>query len=406
MGVALSHQDEGELPPKKQEDVVKSVTSKRNESSPSFSFDEQPDLERHPGPSPSLILQSLTMSNSNDAINLERLETIGDSFLKYAITAFLFCAHDHRVHEGRLSHLRSKQVSNVHLYQLGRAKRLGEMMVASKFEPHDNWLPPCFRVPAELEQALIESGVPATHWNMAEMTLLGDGGVDKEAICKMVKEKSAAAAAAAMKSNESGLSETSMTKKSADVVDMPTFVPYNLLTQHSIPDKSIADCVEALIGAYLIACGPRGALLFMSWLGLQVLPEEESDDGSKKPGYLKQPSSPLLADSAVIANPEPILCRHLRGYDSFEDALGYRYKWKEVQSDFYFTFDYIVQISRPKLPPASIHSRLLPPEPVDGLLPEAGVPWRRSPRLPGYQVPLRGPQEALARGTDRPAIRL
>ena len=38
---------------------------------------------------------------------------------------------------------------------------------------------------------------------------------------------------------------------------LPAFVPYNLLTQHSIPDKSIADCVEALIGAYLIACGPR-----------------------------------------------------------------------------------------------------------------------------------------------------
>ena len=52
----------------------------------SFSFDKQPRLEDHTGPSPSLILQALTMSNSNDAINLERLETIGDSFLKYAIT--------------------------------------------------------------------------------------------------------------------------------------------------------------------------------------------------------------------------------------------------------------------------------------------------------------------------------
>ena len=74
-----------------------------------FSFDFQPDLEDHPGPSPALVLQSLTMSNSNDAINLERLETIGDSFLKYAITAYLYCAHPD-LHEGRLSHMRSKQV--------------------------------------------------------------------------------------------------------------------------------------------------------------------------------------------------------------------------------------------------------------------------------------------------------
>ena len=28
--------------------------------------------------------------------------------------------------------------------------------------------------------------------------------------------------------------------------NLPSFVPYNLLTQHSIPDKSIADCVEGM----------------------------------------------------------------------------------------------------------------------------------------------------------------
>jgi endoribonuclease Dicer len=60
-----------------------------------------------------------------------------------------------------------------------------------------------------------------------------------------------------------------------NIENMPCFIPYNLITQHSIPDKSVADCVEALIGAYLIACGPRGALLFMAWLGICVLPKEE-----------------------------------------------------------------------------------------------------------------------------------
>ena len=49
-----------------------------------------------------------------------------------------------------------------------------------------------------------------------------------------------------------------------------TLIPYNLQTQHSLPDKSIADCVEALIGCYLTTCGQRAALLFMTWLGLKV----------------------------------------------------------------------------------------------------------------------------------------
>ena len=150
-----------------------------------FSFDLQPALLDHTGPSPNLILQSLTMSNSNDAINLERLiffkmdsnmifqslffttnlyislnkiylfsyksrlETIGDSFLKYATTAYLFIFNS-SVHEGRLSHLRSKYVSNLNLYKLGKRKGLGQFMIATKFEPHDNWLPPCYYVPKEI----------------------------------------------------------------------------------------------------------------------------------------------------------------------------------------------------------------------------------------------------------------
>lgn len=123
-----------------------------------FSFDYQPDLVGHPGPSPSIILQALTMSNANDGINLERLETIGDSFLKYAITTYLYITYEN-VHEGKLSHLRSKQVANLNLYRLGRRKKLGEYMIATKFEPHDNWLPPCYYVPKELEKALIEAKV-------------------------------------------------------------------------------------------------------------------------------------------------------------------------------------------------------------------------------------------------------
>lgn len=128
----------------------------RNQSS--FSFDHQPDLNNHPGPSPSILLQGLTMSNANDGINLERLETIGDSFLKYAITTYLYCTYEN-VNEGKLSYLRSKQVSNLNLYRLGRKKILGESMIATKFEPQDNWLPPCYFVPKELEQALIDAKV-------------------------------------------------------------------------------------------------------------------------------------------------------------------------------------------------------------------------------------------------------
>ncbi|KAF7383500.1 hypothetical protein HZH66_012850 [Vespula vulgaris] len=306
-----------------------------------FSFDFQPELKGHPGPSPSLILQALTMSNANDGINLERLETIGDSFLKYAITTYLYCTYDN-IHEGKLSHLRSKQVSNLNLYRLGRRKMLGESMIATKFEPHDNWLPPCYYVPKELEQALIESGVPSALWNQADIPTLQT--VDLTEITQLVKETEQKLG---IMKNELDKNES---KLSNSIDNLRCFIPYNLITQHSIPDKSIADCVEALIGAYLIACGPRGALLFMAWLGIHVLPTEEvciiqeNEPEDNIPGstpYIKsikednqitwtriqygkleEPQNPLVR---YIPNPESELKMMLDGYDELEKSIGYKF---------------------------------------------------------------------------------
>lgn len=231
------------------------------------------------------------MSNANDGINLERLETIGDSFLKYAITDYLYTNYED-VHEGKLSHLRSKQVSNLNLYRLGKRRMFGESMIATKFDPHDNWLPPCYFVPKEIKEALKDGRVPF-------LDLAGNADTSSltvEEWCQKIREYSQQFA-----------------------IDVPANIPYNLVTQHSIPDKSIADCVEALIGAYLIECGPRGGLLFMAWLGINVLPQ--FDNGAY--GELPIPRSPLVRH---IANPEMQLDILLDGFENFEDRLGYKFR--------------------------------------------------------------------------------
>lgn len=320
-----------------------------------FSFDRQPNLDNHPGPSPSIILQALTMSNANDGINLERLETIGDSFLKYAITTYLYCTYEN-VHEGKLSHLRSKQVSNLNLYRLGRRKMFGESMIATKFEPHDNWLPPCYYVPKELEKALIEAKIPACHWNLVDLPNIKE--LSSEEICKLVKRKAESLGLLDEDDLEAidddgggdGVERRSTVQPIVQNIDMfPCFIPYNLVTQHSIPDKSVADCVEALIGAYLIECGLRGALLFMAWLGIRVLPlvevacdetaekwrPENRITGSTQPyekngakhqiiyGHWAAPKSPLLMHSP---NPYKMLDLLLDGYSVFEDTIGYHFR--------------------------------------------------------------------------------
>ncbi|XP_042895189.1 endoribonuclease Dicer isoform X2 [Parasteatoda tepidariorum] len=276
------------------------------------SFDDNPDLSKHPGPSPSIILQALTMSNANDGINLERLETVGDSFLKYAITVYLFCTYPN-IHEGKLSYLRSKQISNYNLYKLGKRKGLGELMVASKFEPYDNWLPPNYVVPKGLEEALIESGISSGSYNLGNLKDLTQ--MSEEEVRQTVLEKT---------------DKRSLENACDFPLEVPngsSMVPYNLLTQHSIPDKSIADCVEALIGAYLVSCGSRGALLFMSWLGLKVLPviKVMDDNSSNEYGFLTPPPSPILTREPKS---DLKLMKLLNGYSAFEDKIDYSFNDK------------------------------------------------------------------------------
>lgn len=242
----------------------------------------------------------------------------------------------------------------------------GESMIATKFEPHDNWLPPCYYVPKELEKALIEAKIPAYHWNLADLPNIKE--LSSEEICKLVKSKTEAMGLIVDGGGDDAVDEDAFNSAGAQTTtpmccssnggrattpsdNFTCFIPYNLVTQHSIPDKSVADCVEALIGAYLIECGQRGALLFMAWLGIRVLPCSERDvtdgddpstnalrrhigttqpyattDGSRRVtttyGHWAAPKSPLLLHGP---NAHAMLDRLLDGYDEFERAIGYQF---------------------------------------------------------------------------------
>ena len=181
---------------------------------------------------------------------------------------------------------------------------------------------------------------------MAELPNLQD--LNCEQICSLIREKS---------NFKEGDQESPRHKNKARTNDkvaiekLPSFVPYNLLTQHSIPDKSIADCVEALIGAYLIACGPKGALVFMKWLGLDLL---QDDKGKSSFGTETQNTShnsateyqnlsiisekesshnivhifPIQISPLLNDSPEGYVQLEflLNGYSKFEELIGYKFR--------------------------------------------------------------------------------
>ena len=107
------------------------------------------------GPDNGLILQALTPKGANDSINLERLELLGDSFLKLVTSAYLYNTRP-ADHEGKLSEARSRRVSNVNLFVLGKKKCLTGTILSTDFntggekgQERVRWIPPGYAAASE-----------------------------------------------------------------------------------------------------------------------------------------------------------------------------------------------------------------------------------------------------------------
>uniref|UniRef100_A0A8C7LFB6 ribonuclease III n=1 Tax=Oncorhynchus kisutch TaxID=8019 RepID=A0A8C7LFB6_ONCKI len=391
-----------------------------------------------------LFLQALTLSNASDGFNLERLEMLGDSFLKHAITTYLFCTYPD-AHEGRLSYMRSKKVSNCNLYRLGKKKGLPCRMVVSIFDPPVNWLPPGYVVNQdkssedkwdedEAKEELLANGSAGEelcveelgeevleededlmwkepkdevnveddleyyqeHIKFIDNMLIGSGAFGKKISLGTFPPAPATpgpspspSARSSSPAAEPSYGEWKPPKKpgpvptphypsepsgsgSADEFDYSSWdamcyldpskageeddfvvgfwnpseencgaelgkqsISYDLHTEQCIADKSIADCVEALLGCYLTSCGERAAQMFLCSLGLKVLPVErrrlKEKDGvievvnlDLQYGWLKIPPR------CIFDHPDAELTlNHLiSGFENFERKISYTFQNK------------------------------------------------------------------------------
>ena len=176
-------------------------------------------------PDSSLVLQAITTTHSGDAFNLERLEMLGDSFLKLAVSIHLFCAYSDK-DEGKLTRRRTNQISNLALYRAAAKKSLGEYLQSTQLA-RDVWCPTgCQFGDVPPNRTTGSPPMEVDSWDTVEPM---------------------------------EVDETSEMRQKCNT--------------QKIADKSIADSIEGLIGAYLISCGYLGALRFMKFLGLKVLPE-------------------------------------------------------------------------------------------------------------------------------------
>ena len=199
-------------------------------------------------PDNALLLQAVTAASTNDSINLERLESLGDSFLKLFTSVDLYCSRQNS-HEGRLTTARTRRISNFNLYYLAMQKGIAKTIVSMPFDPLNTWVPPCFQLsepPSSLPLVILPNALP-------EMT--------------------------------------------------------RAFLYKKVTDKSVADVVEALIGAYVVAGGIEAGFKFLKWLGLKLgdSKEESGLDASFEATPAKKPRTMSNESAMSVCSEETAL---------------------------------------------------------------------------------------------------
>ncbi|KAL3535967.1 hypothetical protein ACH5RR_004428, partial [Cinchona calisaya] len=166
------------------------------------------------------VLEALTTEKCSEHFSLERLEVLGDAFLKFAVGRHLFLLHN-TLDEGQLTRKRSNIVNNSNLLNLARRKNLQVYIRDQSFEPNQFFVlgRPCPVICNKETEKEIHSlhGSPVN-------------SVNTEVRCSKC--------------------------------------------HHRLYKKTIADVLEALVGAFLVDSGFKGATAFLKWIGIQIDFEE------------------------------------------------------------------------------------------------------------------------------------
>ncbi|KAI3386226.1 hypothetical protein SNEBB_000633 [Seison nebaliae] len=263
------------------------------------------------------LLQALTLRSAGDAFDLERVELLGDSFLKFSSAIYLFLKFP-RENEGVLSLLRSKLISNQTLAYLGKRRHIPNYMQSTEFHPYVNWCPPMF---TEKKRKLIDDDTSTFSSNQMK-TFLSNYSNTKSAVQPTSLKKEDGQKRKVRFEDEMKVNETR---------DM------DMINEHYLSDKSIADCVEAIIGASLIELGMKKTLKVMKWFGLNFdFNEIQIEDDSQKNIYVKLNESPIELYSSTeqfipdILSASRLFEEQLKNIHLFENRLSYRFNNKSL----------------------------------------------------------------------------
>ncbi|KAM1612294.1 hypothetical protein FF2_000964 [Malus domestica] len=232
----------------------------------------------------SKILEALTAASCQETFCYERAELLGDAYLKWVVSRFLFLKYPQK-HEGQLTRMRQQMVSNMVLYQYALKKGLQSYIQSDRFSPSRWAAPGVLPVFDEYTNDGESSLFDEEENPVGQMDRTGDIYEDDE------------------------LEDGELEGDSSS---------YRVLSS-----KTLADVVEALIGVYYVEGGKNAANHLMKWIGIEI---ELDSDGLE---CIPKPSSV----------PESVL--RSVNFDALEGALNFKF------SDRGFLVEAISHASRP-----------------------------------------------------------
>nr|BAX36483.1 Dicer4 [Planococcus kraunhiae] len=302
-----------------------------NISASGVNYEEPPSLMTlrkrvdYAGPRQKEIFEALTPAGCNDIVDLERLETLGDSFLKFAVSFSIFVSFNN-VNEGYLTTLKGRLVGNRNLLYCGNKLNIGPLIKINTFSSNLNWCPPGFVLPDLLMNIRkITSPSVIFHVKIPYMEQFS-GSISENTMSVMktdVKE---------FVDNVANKPETTKQESAA----------LSFFGKQSVSDKTIADVVEALIGVYVKTGGIESAYRLLNYLGILAKPKYEDIMGTQVPSPLFEKSR-LTVDDLV---PNWKKLEKLLNYE-FQDkayivqALSHPSYLKNNMTDCYQTLEFI-----------------------------------------------------------------
>lgn len=241
------------------------------------------------GPSPVDIMSALTAKAAHDLFDLERLETLGDSYLKFITSLYLFEKHP-LGSEGYLTNYKGRIIGNRHLYYCGNSKNLSGRLSVDKFEAESDFVVPSYVSPRQIQNIVkLDNKAPHVFFEVT------------------VPES---------EQYEGELSEQTLATFKNTIFKWPELSSSTGVEHHiglqSVPDKMIADAVESLVGVYLESMGPIGATKLLQWFG--VLPKQMKIEKI----LYGQPLSAKIGTGNMDV--------HMRWANSIQETLGYTFK--------------------------------------------------------------------------------